>query len=125
MFVKNVNRNYIPYGIIELTKEHRKQGGNTMKRLIIEDRKVIVGTGEELTPVVKSMWRAKEKFVLFEDRPKLNPYKMYGICEEDGTVLTADVIVSYMLEDKIEDVGISTVEIPTVNEIDIASIIFN
>lgn len=27
-----------------------------MKKIVIEDRKVIVGTGEELTPVVKSMW---------------------------------------------------------------------
>lgn len=50
---------------------------------------------------------------------------MYGICEEDGTVLTADVIVSYMLEDKIEEIEASTIKIPTVNEIDIASIIFN
>ena len=96
-----------------------------MKKLIIEDRKVIVGTGEELTPVVKSMWRAKEKFVLFEERPKLNPYKMYGVCEYDGTILTADVIVAYLLEDKIEDVKISTVEIPTVQQTDISSIIFN
>lgn len=96
-----------------------------MKELIIDGKKTVVGTGEELTPVVKSMWRNKEKFVLFEEPPKLNPYKMYGICEEDGTVLTADVIVSYMLEDKIDDVGISTVEIPTVQETDISSIIFN
>lgn len=96
-----------------------------MKRLIIEDRKAIVGTGEELTPVVKSMWRSKEKFVLFEERPKLNPYKMYGVREDDGIILTADVIVSEMLEDKIEEVEISTVEIPTVQETDISSIIFN
>lgn len=96
-----------------------------MEKIIIDSKKVIVGTGEELTPVVKSMWRAKEKFVLFVERPKLTPYKMYGVCEEDGTILTADVIVSEMLEGKIEDVGISTVEIPTVQETDISSIIFN
>ena len=74
-----------------------------MKNLIINGREAIVGTGEELTPVVKSMWRNKEKFVLFEEPPKLNPYKMYGIHEEDGTVLTADVIVAYMLEGEIEE----------------------
>ena len=108
-----------------INKEQRKQGGNIMKRLIIEDRKVIVGTGEELTPVVKSMWRAKEKFVLFEERPKLNPYKMYGVCEDNGTILTSDVIVEYLLEGKIDDVEVPTVEIPTVQETDISSIIFN
>lgn len=96
-----------------------------MKKLIIDSKKIIVGTGEELTPVVKSMWRAKEKFVLFEERPKLNSYKMYGVCEEDGTILTADVIVAYLLEDKIDDVEVPTVEIPTVQETDISSIIFN
>ena len=96
-----------------------------MKRLIIENKKVIVGTGEELTPVVKSMWRAKEKFVLFEELPKLNPYKMYGVREDDGIILTADVIVAYLLEDKIDDVEVPTVEIPTVQETDISSIIFN
>lgn len=96
-----------------------------MKKLTIEGRKTIVGTGEELTPVVKSMWRAEEKFVLFEERPKLNPYKMYGVYEDDGTILTSDVIVAYLLEDKIDAVGISTVEIPTVQETDISSIIFN
>lgn len=95
-----------------------------MKKLIIDGKKTIVGTGEELTPVVKSMWSSKEKFVLFEERPKLNPYKMYGVCEDDGTILTSDVIVAYLLEDK-DDVGISTVEIPTVQETDISSIIFN
>lgn len=96
-----------------------------MKKIMIEGKKAIVGTGEELTPVVKSMWRAKEKFVLFEDRPKLNPYKMYGVCEDDGIILTADVIVAYLLEGKIEEIEASTIKIPTVNEIDIASIIFN
>lgn len=96
-----------------------------MKKIVIEDRKVIVGTGEELTPVVKSMWRAEEKFVLFEERPKLNPYKMYGVREDDGIILTADVIVAYLLEDKIDDVEVPTVEIPTVQETDISSIIFN
>lgn len=108
-----------------INKGTEKTRRNTMKKIMIEGKKAIVGTGEELTPVVKSMWRAKEKFVLFEDRPKLNPYKMYGICEEDGTILTSDVIVAYLLEDKIDAVGISTVEIPTVQETDIASIIFN
>lgn len=46
-----------------------------MKKLTIEGRKTIVGTGEELTPVVKSMWRAEEKFVLFVERPKI--YRVY------------------------------------------------
>lgn len=96
-----------------------------MKKLIIDEKRTIVGTGEELIPVVKSIWRCKDKYTLYEDCPKLNPYKMYGICEEDGTVLTADVIVSYMLEDKIKEIEASTIKIPTVNEIDIASIIFN
>ena len=96
-----------------------------MERLTIEGRKAIVGTGEELTPVVKSMWRCKEKFVLFEERPKLNPNRMYGVREDNGIILTADVIVAYLLEDKIDDVGISTVEIPTVQETDISSILFN
>lgn len=82
-----------------------------MKKLTIEGRKTIVGTGEELTPVVKSMWRAKEKFVLFEERPKLNPYKMYGVCEDNGMILTSDILVAYLLEDKIEDVKISTFHI--------------
>lgn len=95
-----------------------------MKKLLIDGKKTIVGSGEELIPVVKSIWRCKDKYTLYEDCPKLNPHKMYGICEEDGTVLTADVIVSYMLEDKIDDVEVPTVEIPTVQE-DISSIIFN
>lgn len=96
-----------------------------MKKLNVNGRKTIIGSGEELIPVVKSIWRCKEKYTLYEEYPKLNPYKMYGICEEDGTVLTADVIVSYMLENKIEEIETSTIKIPTVNEMDIASIIFN
>ena len=95
-----------------------------MKEFKIDGKKTIVGSGEELTPVVKSMWRNKEKFVLFEEHPKLNPCKMYGVREDDGIILTADVILEYLLEDKIDDVEVPTVEIPTVQE-DISSIIFN
>lgn len=64
-----------------------------MKRI----ENMIVGTGEELKPVVKSMWRSSEFCPLYSDIPKLIPHKIYGIDTSDGTISTSDDILRELL----------------------------
>lgn len=70
-----------------------------MKKIVLENKEIIVGTGEELKPVAKSIW--KHCWTLYSDCPKFTPYKVYGIELEEKTVIPSDVLLAMMFDLKL------------------------